>query len=102
MIRHRGSSWAFAPEVITLAQLSTMLQQPTCGLPADSIEPFGATFTALYLIVNAVDELPSGTSVFTHERNVLELLRQGQLGLERNCRLMRASIFFALSKVPPY
>lgn len=77
VIRLRGSSRAFAPEAITLAQVSIMLQQSTCGVPADCIDPFGATFTALYLIVNAVDELPSGTYVFHRERNALELLREG-------------------------
>ena len=82
VIRHRGSSRAFALETITFAQLSTILLQATGGVSADFLEPVGTTLTSLYLIVNAVDELPAGTYVFRRERKALELLQEGHLRRE--------------------
>ena len=55
VIRHRGSARAFARQPITFAQLSTILQRSTQGVPADCLDPFGTTLTELYLIVNAVE-----------------------------------------------
>ena len=108
VIRHRGSSRAFAPEAITLAQLSAMLQQLTCGVPADCLDPFGATFTALYLIVNAVDALPSGSYVFHREQNALEVLREGDfrgeaghLGLGQELPADASVNIFCLVELPP-
>jgi hypothetical protein len=108
VIRHRGSSRAFALEAITFAQLSIMLQHATCGVPADYLDPFGTTLTTLYLIVNAVDELPSGTYVFHGERNALEFLQEGNfrreagyLGLEQELPADASVNIFCLAELPP-
>jgi SagB-type dehydrogenase family enzyme len=77
VILRRGSSRRFARLPINFAQLSTALQRATQGIPADFLEPPGATLNDLYLIVNAVDDLPSGTYVFRQDRQALELLRPG-------------------------
>jgi SagB-type dehydrogenase family enzyme len=77
VILRRGSSRRFARVPITFAQLSTLLLRATQGIPADFLEPPGAMLNALYLIVNAVDDLPSGTYVFRREQQALELLRRG-------------------------
>jgi len=90
VILRRGSTRRFAREPISFAQLSTILDRSTRGVPADSLNPFGAQLNHLYLIVNAVDGLPSGSYFFNRERRGLELLKQGDfrdeagyLGLEQ-------------------
>jgi hypothetical protein len=77
VILRRGSSRRFARAPITFAQLSTLLLRATGGIPTDFLEPPGAALNDLYLIVNAVDDLPSGTYVFRRDRQALELLRRG-------------------------
>jgi SagB-type dehydrogenase family enzyme len=90
VILRRGSSRQFARMPLSLAQLSTLLQRGTRGIPADFLAP-GATLNTLYLIVHAVDDLPPGTYVYHRTGHRLELLRQGSfrdqagfLGLEQD------------------
>jgi SagB-type dehydrogenase family enzyme len=82
VIRGRGSSRFFAQEPIRFSQLSTLLMRSTRGIPADFLDPFGTTLTDLYLLVNAVEDLPAGTYVFHRERGALELLREGNFRRE--------------------
>jgi SagB-type dehydrogenase family enzyme len=77
VILRRGSSRRFAPVSMSFAQLSTLLLRATGGIPADFLEPPGVMLNDLYLIVNAVDDLPSGTYVFRRDQRALELLRRG-------------------------
>jgi SagB-type dehydrogenase family enzyme len=77
VILRRGSSRRFARVPISFAQLSTLLLRATGGIPADFLDPPGTMLNDLYLIVNAVDDLPSGTYVFRRDHQALELLRQG-------------------------
>jgi SagB-type dehydrogenase family enzyme len=77
VILRRGSSRRFAPVPISFAQLSTLLLRATGAIPTDFLEPPGAMLNDLYLIVNAVDELPSGAYVFRRDHQALELLRGG-------------------------
>ena len=77
VIVRRGSTREFALEAITIAQLSTILLTATPGVRADFLDPFGTTLSDLYLIVHAVDGLPSGAYVFHREQGALELLREG-------------------------
>ena len=82
VIVRRGSSRRFAREGISDAQLSTVLDRATRGIPADYLEPFGSHVNDLYLVVNAVDGLPSGT-YFHHRRgNALEQLQEGDFRRE--------------------
>jgi SagB-type dehydrogenase family enzyme len=90
VIQRRGSTRQFAPEAITLAQLSTLLDRSTRGIPADFLQPFGEQLNELYLIVNAVEGLKPGAYVFHRRRRMLECLKEGDfrnqasyLGLEQ-------------------
>ncbi len=90
VILRRGSTRRFARESITFAQLSTMLDRSTQGVPADFLNPFGVQLNSLYLIVNAVEGLLPGSYFFNRERRGLELLKEGDfrseagyLGLEQ-------------------
>ena len=90
VIQRRGSTRRFAREPITLAQLSTLLDRSTRGIPADFLQPFGEQINELYLIVNAVDGLKPGAYVFHRRKRMLECLREGDfrkeasyLGLEQ-------------------
>jgi SagB-type dehydrogenase family enzyme len=102
VILRRGSARKFAQLPISLAQLSTMLNRATRGVPADFLEPQGAQLNDLYLIVNAVEGVNPGAYVFHRDRGVLECLKEGNfraqagyLGLEQELPAEAAvDIFF--------
>src|SRR5229473_2977948 len=77
VILRRGSARKFAQAPIGLAQLSTILDRATRGIPADFLEPQGSLLNDLYLIVNAVEGLAPGAYVFHRDRNALECLKAG-------------------------
>jgi len=90
VILRRGSTRRFRREPISFVELSTILDRSTGGVAADFLEPFGTTFNDLYLIVNAVEGLASGSYFFNRERRGLEPLKAGDfrsqagdLGLEQ-------------------
>jgi len=91
VILRRGSTRTFDNAAsITLAQLSTILDYATRGLPADFLEPPGGQLNDLYLIVHSVQGLRPGAYFFEREQNALELLKEGKfraaahhLGLEQ-------------------
>ena len=91
VILRRGSSRAFDKTAsITLAQLSTILECATRGLPADFLELLGAQLNDLYLIVHSVQGLKPGAYFFRREQHSVELLKEGgfrseayHLGLEQ-------------------
>jgi SagB-type dehydrogenase family enzyme len=91
VILRRGSTRTFDKAAsITLAQLSTILDCATGGLPADFLEP-GAQLNDLYLIVHSVVGLKPGAYFFAREQNALEFLKAGEfraeahhLGLEQS------------------
>lgn len=108
VIRHRGSSRAFARQPITVAQLSTIVQSSTRGITADFLQPVGTTLTDLYLIVNAVEGIPAGTYVFHRHLHALELLRAGDfrreaghLGLGQDLPADASIDIFCLANLPP-
>jgi SagB-type dehydrogenase family enzyme len=84
VILRRGSSRAFDKTAsITLPQLSTILGEATQGLPADFLEPPpGAQLNDLYLIVHSVQGLNPGAYFFQRERNILEVLKEGEFRSE--------------------
>jgi SagB-type dehydrogenase family enzyme len=92
VILRRGSTRKFDKAAsTTLAQLSTILDYSTRGLPADFLEPRGAQLNDLYLIVHSVQGLNPGAYFFGREQNTLELLKAGEfrseahhLGLEQD------------------
>jgi SagB-type dehydrogenase family enzyme len=74
VIRQRGSTRRFAREPMSFSQLSTILAHATTGVPADFLGPGGISLLDIYLIANAVADLPSGSYVFAPQEQVLELL----------------------------
>ncbi|MBV9577238.1 MAG: SagB family peptide dehydrogenase [Chloroflexi bacterium] len=72
VILRRGSSRRFSHAAISRAQLETMLAVATSPIPMDV-----HLTTDVYLIVNAVDGLPSGAYFYSRETGTLELLQRG-------------------------
>jgi SagB-type dehydrogenase family enzyme len=77
VILRRGSTREFSPESISFAQLSTILERATRGVHADFLRPGEASLNELYLIVNAVDDLSSGSYLYRSAAHSLELLKEG-------------------------
>jgi SagB-type dehydrogenase family enzyme len=83
VILRRGSTRIFDNAAsITLAQLSTILDCATRGLPADFLEPPGAQLNDLYLTVHSVQGLNPGAYFFGREQSTLELLKEGRFRAE--------------------
>jgi SagB-type dehydrogenase family enzyme len=82
VIIRRGSTREFSDESITFAQLSTMLDRATRGIGADFLHSAEASLNDLYLIVNAVDDLPPGAYFYRRESRALELLKEGNFRRE--------------------
>lgn len=79
----RGSTRTFDKAAsITLAQLSTILDYATRGLPADFLKPPGAQLNDLYLIVHAVQGLKPGAYFFRREQKTLAVLKEGKFRTE--------------------
>jgi len=108
VILRRGSSRKFLRTPISLAQLSTMLDRTTRGIPADFLDPMGSQLNDLYLIINAVEGLEPGAYVFHRDLGVLECLKQGNfreqagyLGLEQQLPADAAVDIFFLADLRP-
>jgi SagB-type dehydrogenase family enzyme len=82
VIVRRGSTRQFAREPITFAQLSTVLERSTCGIPADFLATSEPALNQIYLIVHAVEGLASGAYVFQRDQQALELLKEGDFRRE--------------------
>jgi hypothetical protein len=76
VVVRRGSTREFSREPITFAELSIMLDRATRGVRTDFLGP-EETLNDLYLIVHAVEGLPSGAYVFRRQQRALELLKEG-------------------------
>ncbi|MDX1436507.1 MAG: SagB/ThcOx family dehydrogenase [Anaerolineales bacterium] len=76
-IIRRGSTRKFALESISAGQLATILSLTTGPIPFDCLLPAGGSLTHPYLIVQAVDGLPSGAYFYHREQQGLELLKPG-------------------------
>ena len=82
VILRRGSTRTFDRTAsVTLAQLSTIFDRATRGLPADFLEP-GGQLNDLYLIVHSVQGLKAGAYSFHRKRKALELLKEGEFRTE--------------------
>jgi SagB-type dehydrogenase family enzyme len=108
VILRRGSSRKFTQTPISLAQLSTILDRATRGVPADFLDPPKTQLNDLYLIVHAVEGLSSGAYVFHRNRGQLECLKQGNfradagyLGLEQKLPADAAVDIFFLADLRP-
>src|SRR6267143_2200160 len=109
VILRRGSTRTFDKAAsITLAQLSSILDYATRGLPADFLEPPGAQLNDLYLIVHSVQGLKPGAYFFGREKTALELLKEGEfraeahhLGLEQDLPADACVDIFFLADLKP-
>ena len=109
VILRRGSTRTFDKTAsITSAQLATILDSATRGLPADFLEPPGAQLNDLYLIVHSVQGLKPGAYFFGREQNTLQLLKEGEfraeahhLGLEQDLPADACVDIFFLADLKP-
>lgn len=106
VIFRRGSSRAFHRDPIGYTQLSTILAASTAGLRADFLPDLGSSLVDLYLIVNAVEGIPSGSYFYQRAGQRLESLRQGNfrnqagyLCLEQDLGADAAAVVFFLSNL---
>lgn len=83
VILRRGSTRTFDRTAsVTLAQLSTIFDCATRGLPADFLEPPASQLNDLYLIAHSVLGLKPGAYFSRRGRNSLELLSEGEFRAE--------------------
>ena len=78
VIQQRGSTRRFQEISISYADFSAILSTATVGVPGDYVSGAVASLNDMYLIVNAVEGLPSGTYVYHPNSQELELLKEGQ------------------------
>jgi SagB-type dehydrogenase family enzyme len=108
LIRRRGSTRAFDPgRALGFEELSTVLDCAARGLPADFLEPHGATLLDLYLIVNAVEGIAPGAYHYRRDEHSLECLRTGNfrdaaghLGLDQQLPADAAVNVYSLVDLP--
>ena len=108
VILRRGSTRRFARASLTLAQLSTILDRATRGIPADFLDPPGASLIAPYVIVHAVEGLVPGAYVYHRASRALESLREGDfrtqagyLGLEQDLPAEASANVYCLTDLHP-
>ena len=77
VILRRGSTRQFTQLPITFRQLSTILERSSRGIPADWLGGPGTTLLDTYLIVNSVEDLPTGAFYYSRSQQSLELLKEG-------------------------
>ena len=76
VITRRGSTREFSRDSITFVELSSMLDRATRGISSDFLDE-EEILNDLYLIVHAVEGLPSGAYVFRRQERAIELLKPG-------------------------
>jgi SagB-type dehydrogenase family enzyme len=81
VIRRRGSTREFAPVPISAAALGTLLAASLQGVPSD-FQGEARWLVECYLIVNAVEGLPSGTYYYHPAEAALEPLARGSFRME--------------------
>ncbi len=107
-IRERGSTRRFDHVPISLAQLAAVVGSATGGVPADFLGGPGDSLLDLYLIVNAVDDLPGGAYYFSPSRNGLYQLKEGafrqeagHLGFEQALPHDASAVAFFMADLGP-
>ncbi|HXG67514.1 MAG TPA: SagB family peptide dehydrogenase [Blastocatellia bacterium] len=77
VIQRRASTRRFARKPLPFADLSSMLDRATRGIPADFLHPAGAQWNDIYLIVNRVEGLEPGAYFYRRQDRALERLKSG-------------------------
>ncbi len=91
VILRRGSTRQFAREPVAFSQLSTILDAAVRPLPLDVTDPDGR-LVECYLLVHAVDGLPSGAYVYDAAGRGLRQLRAGEFRSEGGYLCLEQSI----------
>ena len=78
VITRRGSTREFSQYPVSFSQLSTILESASRKLPADFLTSQGDSLTELYLIINEVDGVRSGSYAYGRDGHTLELIREGE------------------------
>lgn len=81
-ILRRGSTREFARDSMSFMEISTILDRAARGLRADFLNSAAPSLNDIYLIVHAVDDLPSGAYYFRRQERALELLKEGNFRRE--------------------
>jgi SagB-type dehydrogenase family enzyme len=79
VVGDRGSTRRYARESIDFSRFSAILDHSTRGIPADFLAGERGSLLDIYLMVNAVEGLPSGAYYYSPAQQGLELLREGDL-----------------------
>ncbi|MDA1220284.1 MAG: SagB/ThcOx family dehydrogenase [Chloroflexi bacterium] len=79
VVGDRGSTRRYARESIDFAKFSALLSHSARGIPADFLEGEWSSLLDIYLMVNAVEGIPSGAYFFSPAQQGLELLHEGNL-----------------------
>ncbi len=77
VIIRRGSTRQFAQLPISFQQLSMILERSSRGIPTDFLGGPSTTLLDTYLIVNSVEDLPTGAFYYSRSQQSLELLKEG-------------------------
>ena len=109
VIRRRGSTRVFdRRRSVSFAELSTVLDRATRGVPGDFLDPPSASLLDLYLIVHHVEDLPPGAYYYRRRDCSLELLREGsfrgaagRLGLGQELPADAAVNVYSLANLSP-
>jgi SagB-type dehydrogenase family enzyme len=105
VILRRGSTRRFTSGSITYEQLSNVLYHSTRGVPLDL--PVPGTMLDVYLISNAVENLPKGSYHFDRASGSLEQLKTGEfretggyLCLEQPLFAGASAVIFLMTELP--
>jgi SagB-type dehydrogenase family enzyme len=77
VVQRRASTRRFARKPMPFADLSTIIDRATQGIPADFLTGAGGQLNDIYAIVNRVEALPPGAYSVRREDRTLELLKPG-------------------------
>jgi SagB-type dehydrogenase family enzyme len=77
VIERRASTRRFAHKAISFAELSVILDRATGGIDADFLPAKDLQLNDIYLIVNSVQGLDSGSYFYCKSKSALELLQAG-------------------------
>ena len=107
-IRERGSTRRFDHVPISLAQLAAIVGSATGGVPADFLGDPGDSLLDLYLIVNAVEDLPAGSYYYSPSQQGLYQLEEGafrqeagHLGFEQALPHDASAVAFFMADLGP-
>ena len=78
VITRRGSTRVFSQDPVSFSELSTILESASHKLPADFLDSQGDALADLYLIVNEVEGVQSGSYAYSRDDHALELVREGE------------------------